>query len=63
MSAPEQSLRALGERAPVRVLGTVGGEALQIAIVPAPRQAASDQLTVSLAELSEAHSALAELFA
>jgi phosphoribosylformylglycinamidine synthase II len=63
VSAPEGGLRALGERAPVHVLGTVGGEALQIAIVPAAKQAAGDQLTVGLAELSEAHSAMAELFA
>src|SRR4051794_27658496 len=63
VSAPEGGLRALGERAPVHVLGTVGGEALQIAIVPAAKPAAGDQLTVGLAELSEAHSAMAELFA
>jgi hypothetical protein len=46
-------LRALGERTSVRLIGEVGGEAL----------VAGEQIDVPLAELSEAHGALAELFA
>jgi phosphoribosylformylglycinamidine (FGAM) synthase-like enzyme len=56
VSGGEEELRALGERAPVRMIGTVGGDALRIAL--------PGEMTVSatLAELQEAHGALAELF-
>ena len=61
VSGPSHTLRGLGEHARVRLLGTVGGEALQIALdlsgaEPAP------PLQWTLAELSEAHAALSTLF-
>jgi phosphoribosylformylglycinamidine synthase II len=55
LSGTESGLRALGRRTPVRVLGTVGGDALRIA-------AGAEGFDVTLVELAEAHGALAELF-
>jgi len=62
VSGREEELRALGDGAPVRVLGTVGGEALQIAIQPGPEEGPRDELSVTLGELARAHGSLAELF-
>ncbi len=53
VSGREQALRALSAQTTVRVVGEVGGDALRI----------DDAFELSLAELSQAHSALAELFA
>jgi phosphoribosylformylglycinamidine synthase len=52
LSGPEDAVRRLGERVELRVLGRVGGDALHAA-----------GFSVPLAELREAHSALAPLFA
>jgi phosphoribosylformylglycinamidine synthase II len=56
VSGGEDALRALGERTPVRTIGTVGGDALRISL---PAEAT---LSTTLAELKDAHGALAELF-
>jgi phosphoribosylformylglycinamidine synthase len=56
VSGGEQALRALRERTRVRAIGTVGGDALRIAL---PGEAT---VSVTLAELKQAHGALAELF-
>jgi phosphoribosylformylglycinamidine synthase subunit PurL len=56
VSGGEDALRALGERTPVRTIGTVGGDALRISL---PAEAT---LSTTLAELKVAHGALAELF-
>jgi hypothetical protein len=63
VSGREEELRALGGGTPVRMLGTVGGEALQIAIRPAPKDGPREALRVTLGELAGAHGSLAELFA
>jgi len=52
VSGAPEALKALGERAALRVLGTVGGEALRIDGV----------LDVGMPELAAAHGSLAELF-
>jgi len=52
LSGEEAALRELGSRAPVSIIGEVGGEQLEI-----------DGLRVSLGELGEAHGGLAECFA
>ena len=53
VSGTAEALRALGERVPVRALGTVGGDSLKIAAAA---------ITITLAELAVAHSGLQELF-
>jgi phosphoribosylformylglycinamidine synthase subunit PurL len=53
VSGSEQELRALSGETPVRILGSVGGDALRI----------EDELELTLADMSVAHGALAELFA
>ncbi|MGH2854198.1 MAG: phosphoribosylformylglycinamidine synthase subunit PurL, partial [Solirubrobacteraceae bacterium] len=55
LSGTESGVRALGRRTPVRVLGTVGGRTLRIAV-------GGELLEASLGELAEAHGALAALF-
>jgi phosphoribosylformylglycinamidine synthase subunit PurL len=57
VSGGAEALRELGERTQVRTIGTVGGDALRIAL--------PGEVTVrtTLAELGEAHGALAGLFA
>jgi phosphoribosylformylglycinamidine synthase len=55
VSAPPEALRALGERVALRRIGTVGGRALTI-------ETARERVTVTLAEMSGASSALGELF-
>jgi phosphoribosylformylglycinamidine synthase len=52
VSGGEQELRALGGKTPVRILGSVCGEALRI----------DEQLALTLGDMSLAHGALAELF-
>ncbi|HEY5287558.1 MAG TPA: phosphoribosylformylglycinamidine synthase subunit PurL [Solirubrobacteraceae bacterium] len=61
VSGEEDALRALGALAPVWILGIVGGDVLQIEWLPRAQGGASISLT--LAELAEAHGALAVLFA
>jgi phosphoribosylformylglycinamidine synthase II len=56
VSGGEEELRALAEHTPVRAIGTVGGDALRIAL---PAEAA---VSVTLTELKAAHGVLAELF-
>jgi phosphoribosylformylglycinamidine synthase subunit PurL len=56
VSGAEQDLRELRERVPVSIIGTVGGDALQIALP------GEGTVSATLAELQEAHGALAELF-
>jgi phosphoribosylformylglycinamidine synthase II len=59
VSGEEQALRGLAGQTPVLVLGTVGGEAsLRIDIGP-PGEA----VELALSEMTDAHGALAELFA
>ena len=53
VSGDEAALRTLAERTGVELIGTVQGESLIV----------GDQIEVTLAELVEAHGALAELFA
>jgi phosphoribosylformylglycinamidine synthase subunit PurL len=55
VSGPEGALRELGERVPLEILGRVGGDVLTIAID-------GETISATLAEMTEAHSALAELF-
>jgi phosphoribosylformylglycinamidine synthase II len=67
VSGGEAELRALGELTPVRVVGSVGGSVLQIECLMRARARAREdiELTIelTLAELADAHGALAELFA
>jgi phosphoribosylformylglycinamidine (FGAM) synthase-like enzyme len=56
VSGAEDALRALGEHTPVRAIGTVGGDRLWIAV------GGEETVSATLAELREAHGALAELF-
>jgi phosphoribosylformylglycinamidine synthase subunit PurL len=56
VSGPPNGVSSLGRRTPVHVIGTVGGDSLQIEI-------GDLKLFVTLAELAQAHGALAELFA
>jgi phosphoribosylformylglycinamidine (FGAM) synthase-like enzyme len=58
VSGSAEALRELGKGVPVRVLGTVGGDAL--AIRRTARSAPA--ITISLGELSEVHNGLAEMF-
>jgi phosphoribosylformylglycinamidine synthase len=55
VSGTPNGVSSLGRRTHVRVIGTVGGDALRIAI-------GDLTLSATLAELAEAHGALAELF-
>ncbi|MGA2163015.1 MAG: phosphoribosylformylglycinamidine synthase subunit PurL [Solirubrobacteraceae bacterium] len=55
VSGPREALTALAVRAPLQMLGTVGGGGLTIAT-------GTETLSATLAELAEAHGALAELF-
>jgi phosphoribosylformylglycinamidine synthase II len=53
LSGTRSALLELGERVPARLIGTVGGDALKIA---------DAAITITLAELVDAHSRLGELF-
>jgi len=55
VSGAEQSLRKLGERTTVSIIGAIGGDALRIDLE-------GQMLSATLVELKEAHDALAELF-
>jgi phosphoribosylformylglycinamidine synthase subunit PurL len=55
VSGTSSGVSSLGRRTHARIIGTVGGEALRITI-------GDLTLSVTLAELAEAHGALAELF-
>ncbi len=59
VSGDDQALRALGERAPVRLIGRVGEQLLTIVEGGA---GAGEMLALTLDELRTAHGALAELF-
>ena len=56
VSGGEDALRALAEHTPVRSIGTVGGDALRI------EPAGHETVSATLAELAQAHGALAGLF-
>jgi phosphoribosylformylglycinamidine synthase II len=56
VSGSEEALRALGDRVGLAIFGTVGGDALAVA-------SGETRIVVTLAELREAHDALAPLFA
>jgi phosphoribosylformylglycinamidine synthase subunit PurL len=61
VSGSEVALRELAARVPVHLIGTVGGPALRVtAHATAPERAA--RIEATLAELADAHAALAELF-
>ncbi len=55
VSGTPSGVRSLGRRTPVRVLGTVGGDSLRIAL-------GGSHVEVSLDELARAHAALSGLF-
>jgi phosphoribosylformylglycinamidine synthase II len=55
VSGTPSGVRSLGRRTPVRVLGTVGGDSLHVAL-------GESHLRVSLDDLARAHAALAGLF-
>jgi phosphoribosylformylglycinamidine synthase II len=55
LSGPPEALAELAERVPLEVIGTVRARALTITL-------AGETLSATLAELAEAHGALAELF-
>jgi phosphoribosylformylglycinamidine synthase II len=55
VSGSREALAELAERVPLELLGTVGGDALTIAID-------GETVSATLAELTDAHGALAELF-
>ncbi len=66
VSGDADALLKLGERAPVRPIGTVGGDALTIQIAAKTADAgepANGTTAITLAELAGAHAGLAELFA
>ena len=58
VSGEEQALKTLGERTEVRIIGVVGGDSLRIDV-----NGVEESIELTLAELAEAHGALAELFA
>jgi phosphoribosylformylglycinamidine synthase subunit PurL len=62
VSGDEHALRALGGRTSVRIVGTVGGESLHIAL-EADERSGGVPVELALAELAQAHGALGELFA
>jgi phosphoribosylformylglycinamidine synthase II len=73
VSGETDALRELGERVPMRTIGTVGGDALTIEIagdlageiaveIAGGGQMADRTVAITLAELTEAHSRLGELF-
>ena len=61
VSGSEDALRALGASTPVQIVGSVGGDVLQIECFA--RAQGASPISLTLAELAEAHGALAELFA
>jgi phosphoribosylformylglycinamidine synthase subunit PurL len=73
VSGEERALRAIGERTQAWIIGTVGGESLRIDVDGAGEEGGGvdgagedgrgESVELTLAELTEAHGALAELFA
>jgi len=61
VSGSEAALQALGDSVPVRILGSVGGDVLQIEC--SARAGGALSISLTLTKLSEAHGALAELCA
>jgi phosphoribosylformylglycinamidine synthase II len=61
VSGTSESLSALGEQIAVRRLGTVGGEALTLSFDA--RERAGGPIALSLQQLAQAHTSMAELFA
>jgi phosphoribosylformylglycinamidine synthase subunit PurL len=61
VSGGEDALRALCASTPVRILGSVGGEELQIECLMAA--GGGERIELSLSDLARAHGALTELFA
>jgi phosphoribosylformylglycinamidine synthase len=59
VSGGERELLSLAQRTPVRIVGSVAGEALQI---ECPTRAGEERIELSLTDLARAHGALAELF-
>jgi hypothetical protein len=55
VSGEEAALRELADEVSLRLIGSVGGDILAIEL-------ADERLTVSIAELAEAHGSLEELF-
>ncbi len=62
LSGERGALRGLAEGVPVRPIGTVGGDELQIEI-SGPTAAQNAAISVDLTRLTAAHASLAELFA
>jgi phosphoribosylformylglycinamidine synthase II len=58
LSGDERDLRALAEQTPVRIVGTVGGAELRIEL-----DRENETIELTLADMKQAHGALAELFA
>jgi phosphoribosylformylglycinamidine synthase subunit PurL len=67
VSGGEDALRALGERTPARIVGTVGGESLRIDVDPQEgndrESKGGEAIELTLMEMANAHGALAGLFA
>ncbi len=65
VSGDEVELRTLGELTPVRIVGSVGGDVLQIEGPVRAREGEGEVegIELTLAEMARAHGALAELFA
>jgi phosphoribosylformylglycinamidine synthase subunit PurL len=67
VSGGEDDLRALGVLTPVRIVGSIGGDVLRIDGLArargGSREGEDDAIELTLAEMAEAHGALAELFA
>ncbi len=61
VSGGEDALRALGALTPVRIVGSVGGDVLKIEC--SARAGEASPISLTLAELADAHGALGELFA
>jgi phosphoribosylformylglycinamidine synthase II len=60
VSGGEDALRSLAASTRVRILGSVGGESLQVECLA---YAGAERIELSLSDLARAHGALAELFA
>jgi len=60
VSGAAEALRELSERAPLRIIGRVGEDVLNIVEAGA---GAGAMLTLTLTELEDAHAMLGELFA
>jgi phosphoribosylformylglycinamidine synthase subunit PurL len=61
VSGREQHLRALARHAPVRVVGTVGGETLSLTLIPG-ESGVEETIELTLASLAQAHGSLGGSF-